>query len=340
MCETNFWPETIQRWQDEGLPVEADLNTYFGLDPVACINDLFDPSFGLAERTLEQTGRHRVFVDSYGKTVKAWLTGSNPPVILEPGIRSRTDWERRKPSLRPGLDKFNRPQAEAEYRVALAADQFRAITPAEPMWFVLYLTMGFEHGLRTLARDPGLVEDMVATYTDYLLAMLSMTLAQGYQFDAVWFWSDLCYRNGLLFSPQAARRLVLPHWQRLADFAHRNGMRFMFHCDGNVSELLPVLLEAGCDAIHPLEVRAGNDVREYKRQYGSRLCLIGNINADVAASNDFAQIEQEVADKVSVAARGGGYIYTIDHSVPPTVSLAAYSYLLECVRRFGAPGRG
>ena len=335
MCETTFWPETLERWRAEGLLSDIDLDEHFGLDPLACVNDLFDPSFGLAERTLEATDEYRVYVDRYGKTVREWLRGSNPPSVREPAVRSRADWERLKLLLTPDAAKFNNAAADAKYAAARQAGHFIAITPAEPMWFVIYLTMGFEQGLRALAREPDLAADMLATYTDYLIAMLDLTQARGYRFDAVWFWSDLCYRNGLLFSPQMARRLVLPHWRRLGQYVHARGMRFMFHCDGNVSQLIPLLLEAGLDAIHPLEARAGNDVRDYKQRFGDRLCLIGNINADVVASNDPVLIEREVAAKVPMAAAGGGYIYNIDHSVPPTVSLDAYRHLLECVRRYG-----
>jgi len=339
MCETTIWPETISRWREEGLPADADLNEYFGLDPLACINDLFDPSFGLPPRTLEETSEHRVCVDRYGKTVKEWREGSSPPAILKPAICTRADWERARPLLTPGPEKFNNPAAEADYRAAQAAGHFRAITPPDPMWFVLYQTMGFEHGLWAMARQPGLVAEMSQTYADYLLAMLQMTWDRGYRFDALWFWSDLCYTSGMLFSPRAARELALPHWKRLGRFAHEHGMRLIWHCDGNVESLIPLLLEAGLHAIHPLEARAGNDVRQYKRQFGDRLCLIGNINADVVATNDFEQIEREVAAKVPVAAAGGGYIYNIDHSVPPTVSLASYRHLLDCVRRYDPSGQ-
>jgi len=225
VCETDIWPETIERWRAEGLPRDVDLNEHFGLDPIACINDLFDPSLGLPARPIEQTSEYRVYVDSYGKTVKELLAGNNPPATLAPGIRDQADWERVKPALTPAAEKFNDPTAETWYRLALARDYFLAITPAEPMWFVLHLTMGFEHGLRALSKQRELVADMIATYTDYVLAMLAMTHARGYRFDALWFWSDLCYRNGMLFSPKAARELVLPHWQRLGRFAHEHDMR-------------------------------------------------------------------------------------------------------------------
>ncbi len=335
LCETQFWPQTLKRWRNEGMPAGVDPVAYFGLDPIACINDLFDPSFQLPERTLSETDEHRIVVDRYGKTVQSWKRSDNPPSTLEAGVRGWEDWQRGKATLAPSPAKFNNPEAEAQYAAARDTGELLAITPAEPMWFVLHLTMGYECGLRAIARDPKLVAEMVATYADYILAMLDQTLARGFRFDVLWFWSDLCYRNGMLFSPAAARRLVLPHWQRIGTWCRAHAMRFMFHCDGDVHELIPLLIEAGCDAIHPLEARAGNDVRAYKRMFGDRICLIGNIDADVIASNDPAAIEREVAAKVPVAAAGGGYIYHIDHSVPPTVSLAAYRHLLDCVRRCG-----
>jgi uroporphyrinogen decarboxylase len=334
LCETVFWPETLARWTNEGYPAGADPVDHFGLDRIVFVNDLFEPSFGLPRRTLEQTAEHRVFTDGYGKTIKEWLNSYAPPSTLAPALRTAAEWERLKPRLTPAADKFNNPAADAEYQRGRAGGHFIAITPAEPLWVVLHHTLGFELGLAAMLRAPDLVADMVATYTDYLLAMLRLTLARGYRFDALWFFSDLCYANGLLFSPAAGRKFAWPHWRRIGEFAHAHGVRFMFHCDGNVSGLIPLLLEAGCDAIHPLEARAGNDVRAYKRLYGARLCLIGNIDADIVATNDASLIEREVATKVPVAAAGGGYIYHIDHSVPPTVALASYRHLLECVRRW------
>ncbi|MBN2445785.1 MAG: hypothetical protein JXO22_03620 [Phycisphaerae bacterium] len=333
MCDLVYWPETLARWRDEGLPPDADLVDYFGLDRLVCINDLFEPSFGLPQRTIEETETERVYVDGYGKTMRAFKDATVPAALVEPAIRTREDWQRVAASLTPGEDKFNNPVADADYQAARAAGHFIAITPCEPVWFVLEHCMGFELGLAAMVRQRELVSEMITAYTDYLIGMLERTLARGYRFDALWFWSDLCYRNGMLFSPRMARTMALPHWQRLGQFIHDNGMRFMFHCDGNVAQLIPLLIEAGVDSIHPLEARAGNDVREYKQSFGDQICLIGNINADIVATNDPSQIEREVADKIPAAMKNGGYIYHIDHSVPPTVSLESYKYLLTCVRQ-------
>ncbi|HRR83918.1 MAG TPA: hypothetical protein P5316_02820, partial [Phycisphaerae bacterium] len=60
MCETDYWPQTLDRWRQEGFPKDADPVDYFGLDRIVCVNDLFEPSFGLPERTVEQTSEYRV----------------------------------------------------------------------------------------------------------------------------------------------------------------------------------------------------------------------------------------------------------------------------------------
>lgn len=339
--ETTIWPETIVRWHSEGLPADItgtdqrQIEDFFGLDHLACVNDLFDPSFGFPVETLEESAQHRIVRDGYGKVIREWTDRSSAPHVVEPALRTRADWERLRARLNVSDERFRNPAAEAFYRAASAAGHFTAITPVDPVWFVLYQTLGFELALRAMAKEPDFVAELTTAYTDFLLAMLDRTFARGCRFDAIWFWSDICYKGGLLFSPRAAQRWAVPQWRRIGEYARAHGLKFMWHCDGDVSPLIPLLLEAGVDAIHPLEARAGNDVRAYKPKWGDRLTLVGNIDADVLATNDRALIEAEIAAKVPVAARGGGYIYHSDHSIPPTVSLETFRFAIECARIYG-----
>ncbi len=47
------------------------------------------------------------------------------------------------------------------------------------------------------------------------------------------------------------------------------------------------------------------------------------------------EIEEEVKRKISIAKRGGGYIYHSDHSVPPQVTFENYCYVMEMVNKYG-----
>ena len=74
-------------------------------------------------------------------------------------------------------------------------------------------------------------------------------------------------------------------------------MFYILHCDGKVADFVPLLIEAGFDAIQPLEARAGNDVRNLKNEFGNQIVFFGNISADVLASGskvEPAEIEQRL----------------------------------------------
>jgi uroporphyrinogen decarboxylase len=88
--------------------------------------------------------------------------------------------------------------------------------------------------------------------------------------------------------------------------------------------------------LQPLEVKAGMDLVKLKRMWGDRLSFMGGIDVRAMADPDPAVIEREIAEKVSVAKAGGGYVYHSDHSVPDNVSFEQYQRVIELVRRYGS----
>ena len=128
---------------------------------------------------------------------------------------------------------------------------------------------------------------------------------------------------------------IMPIHREYRKFCDEHGMFLMLHCDGDVREFIPLIIESGFQAIEPLEARAGNDVRLLKPLYGDKITFFGNINADVIASGTEAQIRAEVVSKVNCAKQGGGYMYHIDHSVPPTISLDNYRLLNRLLKENG-----
>jgi hypothetical protein len=66
---------------------------------------------------------------------------------------------------------------------------------------------------------------------------------------------DLSMKNGPLLSPDTYRTFILPHLKRLvARFFKSAGVRWVVvDTDGNCDLVIPLFLEAGVDAIWPLE---------------------------------------------------------------------------------------
>ena len=327
ICEDGIWPETIARWHSEGLPADQDPWRYFDLDSLARAGGI-DTSF-FPHEIYEDNPEYCVDLNGEGTVVKWWKdsTKARGHIELYHRVQTLADWRAAKPRLTVTRDRLRRAPT-------VPADQFRVLGAVDHFW-MSFRMLGMENLCCWLVTEPAEMREIYADYTDFLLAMLDLALADGFEFDALWFFSDMAFHSGPMFSPRTFRDVVAPSYHRCREWCTRHGKWFFLHSDGNLNELMPEFLAVGFDLIQPLEARAGNDIRDLKATYGDRVTFMGNINADVLARGNRDEIEAEIAGKIPVAKQNGGYLYNIDHSVPPTVSFAAYSYAIERIRHYG-----
>ena len=126
---------------------------------------------------------------------------------------------------------------------------------------------------------------------------------------------------------------MLPHYRKFTDFVRGRGVDVIWvDSDGNIDELIPLFMEGGVTGTFPLEVAAGMDALALRKQYGTSLWMVGNIDKRALATGKRA-IDEEVAKKVPRLIAGGGYFPGVDHSVPSDVSYDDYRYYLDAVRK-------
>lgn len=178
------------------------------------------------------------------------------------------------------------------------------------------------------------VLEIMKKVTEFNLKMCEIILKKGIIPDVLWMWSDLCYKNGMFFSPRIFKELVQIFHKEIKNFCIKNNLFLIFHCNGYVKEFIPLLIEEGIDAIEPLEARCGNDVREYKKLLGDEITLFGNISSDILSLKK-EDIKKEIESKVKVAKEKGRYIFHSDHSIPSTVSFENYKYAIEIAKEIG-----
>lgn len=133
----------------------------------------------------------------------------------------------------------------------------------------------------------------------------------------------------------ACGELIWPQHKRIADWAHANGLKMIYHTDGNVNGVMDLYVEAGFDSLQPLESKAGMDIRRLVPDYSDQLTLFGNIDVMKMLTNDLELIEEEIVSKFTAMKPTNAYIYHSDHSVPPQVSLQTYHAIIEMVNRHG-----
>jgi uroporphyrinogen decarboxylase len=115
------------------------------------------------------------------------------------------------------------------------------------------------------------------------------------------------------------------------------GAPVMMHSDGNIRPLLDLIV-AGTEinAYHPIERGAGMDLREVKRSFGHRICLIGNVdNKTTLVTGTADDVRWEAIGCIKTAARGGGYILASDHSLKDDMPNENIFALYETGKKFG-----
>ena len=194
--------------------------------------------------------------------------------------------------------------------------------------------MGDETTMIAMAEDPEWVEDVAVTFTDLTLREYEESLRRGAQADGLWIYGDMAFNHATLCSPAMYRELIWPSHTRLADWAHQHGMKFIYHTDGDVNGVIDLYMEAGFDCLQPLEAKANMDLRKLAPRYGDRLAFMGNVDIMVLATNDHTSIEQEVRAKLEAGMATRGYAYHSDHSIPPSVTLDTFRFVINLLDRY------
>ena len=125
-------------------------------------------------------------------------------------------------------------------------------------------------------------------------------------------------------------------WQRAKQLAN---VKVMLHCCGAVRPLLADLIDAGLDAINPVQISCrGMEAAELKRDFGRDLAFWGGgcDTQRVLPQATPEQVRAHVLDQCAALAPGGGFVFQQVHNilanVPPENVIAMY----DAVREYSA----
>ena len=352
---------TLLAWQRQGLPktiTDTDVfRTFVGSDPMKSI-DCVDvgplPAFG-PERIEDIDGRKIMVIvplrpdepdGPLWKTIRYKASelptpGFETHTVREAPVTDRSTWE----EVAARFD----PEDESRY----AEDWLRRVegwrTRDYPLsvtfvglWMQTRRWCSLEGLCRLCIDDPDLVFEMFEFWADFCLRVYARVFEQVAP-DHVLLDEDIAYKTASMISPDMVKRLMWPPYRRIVRSLKDLGVPLLsVASDGYLGELIPLWLDAGFAGAHPLEIAAGNDLLEYRAEYGKRLFMQGGIDKRELLMGK-EEVWDEVMSKVPVLLEGGGYVPGIDHAVPPDVPLRNFLYYTELIRElsFGRrPERG
>ncbi|KON30755.1 hypothetical protein AC482_03100 [miscellaneous Crenarchaeota group-15 archaeon DG-45] len=181
-------------------------------------------------------------------------------------------------------------------------------------------------------RRPGLIRGVLDDLVDFNVAIIGLVAEAGV--DLVISGGDYCEAKGPMVPVGFFREAIFPGLRRQVEAAHRRGVRFVKHTDGNVVPLIPDLAEI-VDGLHSLDPSAGVDIGRVKEEHGDRLVLMGNVSVDNLARRSRAEITEETRECIRRASPGGGHILSSSNSWAAGADLDNCLAMVEAGRKYG-----
>lgn len=178
---------------------------------------------------------------------------------------------------------------------------------------------GFENYLSYIAGEPKFVEEL----TDKLCEFSREATRQlkGTECDGIRFGDDWGFQDSLMIDPGTWRRIYKKYYRRIYGAARDAGLVVAIHSCGNITELLPDLIDIGVEVVHPLQPEA-MDVEYCKREYGKHLAFWGALGSQSVLPKGTPEDVRKEAKYLVELFQDGGFILA-PSGAPPAETPAA-----------------
>lgn len=188
----------------------------------------------------------------------------------------------------------------------------------------------------------GLYPDKVAELSEKLATIHLKNLekwlgAVGPYIDVVLFGDDLGGQQGPLIGPDAYREFYKPYhkilWNRARELAD---VKVQLHCCGGIYELLEDLIEAGLDAVNPVQISCkGMDPIRLKKEFGGRITFWGGgcDTQQILPLSTPDEVARHVREMNSILSPGGGFIFQQVHNILANVAPENVVAMMEAINK-------
>jgi uroporphyrinogen decarboxylase len=130
---------------------------------------------------------------------------------------------------------------------------------------------------------------------------------------------------------------VFRHIADICNLYHSYGLKVIFHSDGYIRPIIPDLIDAGVDALAPIEIGAGLDLKDLKESFGSRVAFVGGVDLNKLRFGTVEEVREITLNALLTLGPGGGFIMGSDSEelldvLPAANVIAMQETARECGR--------
>jgi len=193
---------------------------------------------------------------------------------------------------------------------------------------------GFETLMMAFAGEPELIHGLVELSVNANIEMAKEVARRGVDF--VFTGDDYASASGPFVSPGMFREYLYPGLKRVMGAFKELGLPIIKHSDGDIRPVLDMILDSGIDCLDPIDPMGGLDMGEFKRKYGARIALKGNVScAQTLTFGTERQVVDETLTVIRAAGPGGGLIASSSNSIHSSVKPGNYLAMWNTIRAYG-----
>jgi len=240
----------------------------------------------------------------FGKGIYTEMVGH--PLSEDSAIDSYTPPDPTRPEL----------YLEAERVIRDYKDEYWIVgVTVTTIWETAWALRGLEKMLMDLVLNPKLAERILDIPYNYHLTAAKKLVEMGV--DMIWIGDDVGAQEAMIISPAQWREVFKP---RMAAFIRtlkeiNSEVKVAYHCDGNLYQIIPDLIEIGLDILNPIQP-ACMDPAKVKEDFGSKLSFWGTLDEQYTLPfGSVSDIENEVEQRLNTIGKNGGLILGPTHHV-------------------------
>ena len=170
-----------------------------------------------------------------------------------------------------------------------------------------YELLGFERFMMWTVQAPEIMQSYFKKliHTNLILALDSAKAGA----DGILIADDLAFNSGTFVDPEYLRKDYFPLLKGMIHhIKSKTGLPVFFHSDGDLRTIIPDLIDCGIDVLQSCDPNANMDIPTLKKEYGSDLAFMGNIDVDLLANGSVEEVVNTTRKLIQDARPQGGFI--------------------------------
>jgi len=252
--------------------------------------------------------------------------------MYDKSLKTRKDLER---IVWPGEEELEHTlQYVREYVQAVKGTKIGVMMLSGCIFQTLYeFVIGLHDCMIMVMEERDLLEELLQKSADYYTELHRRAIAEG--LDILFVADDFAFNTGLFVPPDIFIEMWRPAFEKTIQPALEAGIPLKFHSDGKLDEAMEMLIDMGMNCINPMDP-SGIDYRDYKKRYGSRVTLSGNIDIEFPlVRGNTEDVEKDVIEHCKVMMKGGRWEAASSHSIVNYIPHENYITMINAIHKYG-----